>query len=120
VDDSTDVIYAHHLHSRISVSKDHLSLCIIQRNIVFRFLKRPKIRSSAAYIPLENRIERAIPLRKTFVFVTAIYKALEDIAERINTSQNLNLWVICEWWGQCIEILVTLGKELVDILSEAW
>jgi hypothetical protein len=48
--------------------------------------KRPKIGGSATYIPLEIGVECAIPLRKTFVFVTAIHELFEDIAERIQSS----------------------------------
>lgn len=86
MDDPADVIYAHRFHAWVSLSKSHVPFSIIQWNIVFRVIERPKVRGSAAYIPFENSIESTIPLCKTFVFVTAIHKALEVIAERINSS----------------------------------
>lgn len=52
--------------------------------------------------------------------MTAIHKALKDIAERVDPFENLNFRVIHKWGRQCIQVPATIGKELVDIFPEAW
>jgi hypothetical protein len=119
LDDLADVVYAHSFHSRISISKSHFPLDIIEWDIFFRFIEGPKIRSSTTYVALENSIDITITLRKALVLMSAIHKTLKDIAECIDSFKNLNLRVICKWGRQCCQILIATGKELVDILSEA-
>jgi hypothetical protein len=95
-------VYPHSFHSRISLSKSHLPLNIVERDIFFRPIEGPKIWSSTAYVALENSIESTIPLREALVFVSAIHKALKDIAERIDSFENFNLRVIRKRGRQCL------------------
>ena len=118
IDDPADIVYAHSLHPRIPISKSHLLVDIIEWDIFFRLIEGPEVRSSTAYISLEKSIEFTILLCETLVFVTTIYKALEDIAERVDPFENLNLRVVHKWGRQRIQVLVTTGQEFVDIFSE--
>jgi hypothetical protein len=86
LDDPADIIYTHRFYPWVSLSKSHVPFSIIQWTVALRIIERPKVRSGTAYVPLENGVQSTIPLRKTFVFVTAIREALENVAKRINSS----------------------------------
>jgi hypothetical protein len=118
LDDLAHFVYPHSFHSRISLSKSHLPLNIVEWDIFFRPIEGPEVWSGTTYVALENSIESTILLCEALVFVTAIHKALKDITERIDSFENFNLRVIRKRGRQCLQVPFTTGKEPVDIFSE--